>query len=65
MKVSTFINEEQLVTQAIDTLIKKLGPVETNRFLSLMKKKRQESVKRHQSWQAKLKKDKFLNAVFK
>jgi len=65
MKASTFINEEQLVTKAIDTLINKLGPVETNRFLSLMKKKRVESVKRHHLWQAKLKKDKFFNAVFK
>jgi hypothetical protein len=65
MKTSTFIDEEQLVTKAIDTLISKLGPVETKRFLSLMKKKRIESVKRHQLWQARLKKDRFFAAVFK
>jgi len=36
MKASTFIKEEKLITEAIDTLIDKLGPVETNRFLSLL-----------------------------
>ena len=34
--------------------MEKLGPVETNRFLSLPAKKRIESVKRHRSWQSKL-----------
>jgi hypothetical protein len=65
MKVSTYISEEQLINKAIDALINRLGPVETNRFLSLMKKRRVESVKRHQKWQAKLKKDQLFNAVFK
>jgi len=65
MKASTFIKEEKLITQAIDTLIDRLGPVETNRFLSLLKTGRVESVKRHKLWQSKLKKEKFLNTVFK
>jgi len=65
MKASTFIKEEKLITEAIDTLIDKLGPVETNRFLSLLKTRRVESVKRHQLWQSKLKKDKFFDKVFK
>ena len=65
MKTSTFINEEQLVSSAIDTLIKKLGPVETNRFLSLMKSNRVDSARRHRLWQQKLDKDGFFNAVFK
>ena len=65
MKASTFISEEKLINKAIDALINHLGPVETNRFLSLMKQRRVESVKRHQKWQAKLKKDQFFNAVFK
>jgi hypothetical protein len=65
MKASTYISEEQLIDKAIDVLINQLGPVETNRFLSLMKKRRVETVKRHQKWQAKLKKDQFFNAVFK
>ena len=65
MKTSTFINEAKLITEGINTLINKLGPVETNRFLSLMKKRRVESVKRHQLWQSKIKKDTFFNIVFK
>ena len=65
MKTSSFINEKQLITEAIDTLLDKLGPVETNRFLSLLKMRRVESVKRHQLWQSKLKKDKFFNKVLK
>jgi hypothetical protein len=65
MKTSTFIKEEQLITEAIDTLIDKLGPVETNRFLSLLKARRVESVRRHQLWQSQLKKGKFFDKVFK
>jgi len=65
MKASTFINEEQLISKAIDALIRKLGPVETNRFLSLMKKKRVESLKRHHQWQAKLNKEQLFEAIFK
>jgi hypothetical protein len=65
MKASTFINEEQLISRAIDALISKLGPVETNRFLSLVKKKKVESVKRHHQWQAKLNKEQFFETIFK
>jgi hypothetical protein len=64
MKTSTFMNEEQLIATAIDVLIEKLGPVEANRFLTLPKKKRLESVKRHQMWQSQLKKDDFLDKIF-
>ncbi len=65
MKSSTFINEEKLITDGINTLLNKLGPVETNRFLSLMKRRRTDSVKRHHLWQSKLKKDTFFDSVFK
>jgi len=64
MKTSTFMNEEQLIATAIDVLIEKLGPVEANRFLTLPKKKRLESVKRHQLWQSQLKKDDFFDKIF-
>ena len=47
-----------------DVLIEKLGPVEANRFLTLPKKKRLESVKRHQLWQSQLKKDDFFDKIF-
>ena len=65
MKTSTFINEEKLISEAINALIKKLGPVETSRFLSLSKAKRTDSVKRHQLWQSRLDKKEFFDTVFK
>jgi len=64
MKMSVFMSEEKLVSKAIDTLMDRLGAVETNRFLSLPKKKRMESVKRHQLWQSQLEKDQFLGSIF-
>ena len=64
MKKSHYIGEDQLLKKAIDILMEKLGPVETNRFLSLPAKKRLESVKRHRLWQSKLDKDSFFKEVF-
>jgi len=64
MKMSVFMSEEKLVKEAIDILIDRLGAVEANRFLSLPKKKRMESVKRHQLWQSKLEKDQFFGSIF-
>ncbi len=64
MKQSQFISEDRLLKRAIGILMEKLGPVETNRFLSLPLKERKESVKRHQEWQSKLDKDTFFNEVF-
>lgn len=65
MKVAHYIrSEERLLKRAIDVLMEKLGPVETNRFLTLPTRKRIESVKRHRLWQSKLDKDNFFNAVF-
>jgi hypothetical protein len=64
MKESHYIGEEELLKKAIDTLMEKLGPVETSRFLSLSMKRRMESVRRHRIWQAKLDKDKFFKEVF-
>jgi len=59
-----FTDEEQLITKAVDILIKELGPVEASRFLSLPKKKRTESVKRHRQWQARLQQEEFFDRVF-
>ncbi|VAX31573.1 hypothetical protein MNBD_NITROSPIRAE03-73 [hydrothermal vent metagenome] len=64
MKKSQYINEDQLIKKAIDILMEKLGPVETNRFLTLPVKKRIESVRRHRLWQSKLDKDSFFKKVF-
>lgn len=59
-----YMDEEVLVKKAINILIKELGPVETIRFITMPKKKRVESVKRHREWQKLLDKDKFLDEIF-
>jgi hypothetical protein len=64
MKPSQFISEDKLFKQAISILMEKLGPVETNRFLSLRSKQRMESVRRHRKWQAKLDKEDFFKEIF-
>ena len=64
MKTRVSADEERLITRAVDVLVKELGPVEAGRFLSLSKKKRIESVKRHRKWQAKLKPEIFFDRVF-
>ena len=64
MKARVFTDEEQLITKAVDVLMKELGPVEASRFLALPKKKRIESVKRHRQWQAHLQGEKFFDRIF-
>lgn len=64
MKKSVLMEEEKLVEVAIDALLDRLGPVETNRFLTLPRKKRMESVKRHRQWQQQLDKDAFFDKIF-
>ena len=64
MKLSVFTDEEKLITKAVEVLIKELGPVEASRFLTLPKKKRTESVKRHRQWQAQLPQEEFFDRVF-
>ena len=64
MKQGKFLSDEQLVEQAINVLMDKLGPVETTRFLSLPAKKRVDSVKRHRRWQGTLDKERFFDEVF-
>lgn len=64
MKASVFTDEEQLITKAVDVLVRELGLVEASRFLTLPRKKRMESVKRHRQWQAQLQQDEFFDRVF-
>jgi len=65
MSEGMYINEDELLKKAITILSEKLGPVETNRFLSLNKRRRTESVKRHKEWQKNLNKENFLKEIFK
>ncbi len=65
MKATTLMNEEKLIQQAVATLLEKLGPIESSRFLALaIDRNRLDSVKRHRQWQKDLKKAEFFNRVF-
>ena len=64
MKPMKILDEEAIVKRAIDVLMKELGPIETVRFITVPKKKRTESVKRHREWQKLLDKDKLFDEVF-
>jgi len=64
MKPIKILDEEAIVKRAIDVLMKELGPIETVRFITVPKKKRIESVKRHRQWQKLLDKDKLFDEVF-
>ena len=64
MKTS-LLDEELLIKEAVSLLVKKLGPVESARFLSITSKKnRPDSVQRHYLWQKKLKKGEFFDKIF-
>lgn len=58
------MDEELVIKKAIDVLIKELGPIEAIRFISMPKKKRMDSVRRHREWQRLLNKTKFFDEVF-
>ena len=64
MNKTKYTDEEILIETANKILNKELGPVETSRFINLLKKQRIESVKRHRLWQKSLDEKQFLDAVF-
>ncbi|MHC4871468.1 MAG: hypothetical protein ACYTFY_06460 [Planctomycetota bacterium] len=64
MKNSQLLKEDVLLKEGISILMKKLGPIETSRFLTIPMSKRMESVKRHRAWQKDLEKETFFDEVF-
>lgn len=64
MKPAVLTNETQLIQQAVQILLEKLGTTDTNRFLALKSTERLDSVLRHQTWQKDLDKDGFFDEVF-
>ena len=64
MNKTKYLDDEIIITKAINILFEELGPVETIRCLTLPKSKRIESVKRHREWQKTLNKDIFFDEVF-
>lgn len=64
MIADSILTEEQLIQQATEALMSKLGLVETLRFLALTTRERVESVERHRAWQATLDRDAFFDEAF-
>jgi hypothetical protein len=64
MKSVKYMDENTLIRKSIEVLMEKIGPVETIRFITIPKKRRLESVRRHREWQKMLDKDKFFDEVF-
>lgn len=64
MKTVKYMDEEIIIKKAMEALFRELGPVEAIRFISMPKKKRLESIRRHREWQRLLNKSKFFDEVF-
>ncbi|MDH7487529.1 MAG: hypothetical protein QHJ81_14795 [Anaerolineae bacterium] len=64
MKAQVYLPEEVMVRRALEALLRALGPVEVNRFLTLPRQRRLDAVQRHRQWQATLDKDQFFDQVF-
>ncbi len=64
MKAHAYLQEDDMVRQAVDALMKTLGPIETARFLTLPRHRRLDSVRRHRQWQDSLDKVRFFDQVF-
>ena len=64
MKAHAYLQEDDMVRQAVDALMKTLGPIETARFLALPRRRRLDAVRRHRQWQDSLDQDRFFDQVF-
>ena len=65
MTDTLLMTEEQLISQAVEVLMDKLGILEATRFLALKSEEKDDSVKWHREWQAQLDKAAFFDEVFK
>lgn len=64
MKLTKTVPDNDLMKKGIEILFRELGNVDAIRFLSIPRKKRVESVKRHRNWQRTLDKDAFFDEIF-
>lgn len=64
MATETMLTEQQLIRQATDALVDKLGIMEATRFLTLKHQGHLESVERHRLWQSGLDKEAFFDEIF-
>jgi hypothetical protein len=65
MKSIALLEETTLVERGISLLMKKLGPIEAQRFLALSSRKRLDSVSRHRAWQKGLNQEEFFARVMR
>ena len=65
MRSTVLLDDAKLAQNAVEVLMKALGPVDTARFLALPARKRLESVRRHRGWQRHADKEKLVDAVFR
>jgi len=64
VKAQVYLPEDKMIRRGLEALMAALGPVETVRFLTLPRRRRLESVRRHQQWQASLDQEQFFDQVF-
>ena len=64
MNTHVYLPEDEMIQRAVKALMDTLGPIETTRFLTLPRRSRLESVRRHQQWQAGLDVNQFFDQVF-
>ena len=64
MKAQVYLPEDKMIRRGLEALMAALGPVETVRFLTLPRRRRLESVRRHRQWQARLGQEWFFDQVF-
>ncbi len=60
----TYLQEDEMIRRAVETLLRALGPVEATRFLALPRERRLDSVQRHREWQDSLDQETFFRQVF-
>ncbi|MEW6237513.1 MAG: hypothetical protein AB1656_19185 [Candidatus Omnitrophota bacterium] len=63
MKPERYLEDDLIVKKGIYALLDQLGPVETDRFIALARKKREESLKRHRRWQKEIVKETFMQEI--
>lgn len=60
----TYLQEDEMIRRAVETLLRALGPVEATRFLALPRERHLDSVQRHREWQDTLDQEAFFRQVF-
>jgi hypothetical protein len=63
MKAARYLSERTVAARGIKALHRELGPVETQRFLSMANHKREDGVEHHRKWQDSLDAEDFIGQL--